>query len=191
MDLHTILIIAHVIGVSLGVGGALMSDIVFLRAIKKQVFSRDTFEILDALSHAIWGGFWLLIASGFWMFWLIYSENNSIPMLASSRWQVKLALVGVVFINGVIFRKKVFPLLKTLVGQPLTMDLFKSKIWLPAISGAISFVSWVAIVILSLLLRTFRPHYLILLGAWAGVVIVGSLVAKAIFTRYLGHSEKP
>ncbi|MCC7356737.1 MAG: hypothetical protein IT410_03980 [Candidatus Doudnabacteria bacterium] len=185
MDYELIALTAHLLGFALGLGGATISDVMFLKSVNEKTITQEKFNTLKTLSRVIWIGLIILIVSGATMFTLIYMERGSIPMLASPRWQAKLIMVAVVLINGFVFMKKIFPVLRSAVGQTLSLGLLGKNIWLLAISGTISIVSWYSIFIISILPRTVRPSVFIFLGIYVALIICGSLLANFTLRKKL------
>lgn len=185
IDYHLVALGAHLIGFALGVGGATISDLMFLKALKQKKLSIEHYNFLKLLSKVIWIGLGLLIVSGLVIFYLIYSEQGSLPMLGSPRWQMKLSLVVVILINGLVFKNKVFPFLNQLIGNQLSMDNMGRKVWALAISGTISILSWYSILVISLLPRTVRPHLLIFIGIYLILLVLGIIIAKNKITKTL------
>ncbi len=185
MDYQQIAVGVHLVGFALGLGGATISDVMFFRALRKKQLTDDTYSTLNTLSRIIWIGLGLLILSGLTIFALIYSEQGHLSLLASPRWQAKLILVGVVLINGFVFKMRIFPFLKNLIGQPLSLGNIGTKIWALVISGTISILSWYSILIISLLPRTFRPPLFQFLGVYVILLVVGILMSKALLTKTL------
>src|SRR3989344_3032840 len=186
VNLNTILVIAHVIGVALGVGGASLSDLLFFRSIKDKVISKDEFESLMTASKIIWVGLFILILSGLAIFLSIYLERGSIPMLASPKWQAKLTWVGIIFANGIFFKSVIFTKIKNLVGKELSLENTKSVLWYFSISGFISIFSWYSVTIISLLPRSFRPPYLLLIGVYALILVLGIVISRFILKKKIG-----
>ena len=186
VNLNTILVIAHVIGVALGVGGASLSDLLFFKSIKDKVISKDEFESLMTASKIIWAGLIVLILSGLTIFLLIYLERGSIPMLASPKWQAKLSWVGIIFANGIFFKTMIFPKIKKLIGQKLSLENTQSVLWYFAFSGFISIFSWYSVTIISLLPRSFRPPYFLLMGVYALILVLGIVISRFILKKKIG-----
>lgn len=180
MELQILLGIAHIIGVALGVGGATVSDIFFIRILKTKKISQLDFQNLRVLSRIVWAGITILILSGLSLLWLMYENSGSIALLNSPRFLAKLTLVAVVTVNGFIFHFHVFPKLKALVGKDHALA---KKTWLLAITGATSGASWYSIVLIAML-RLDLPYF-----AWIGAYLVvlsgGILTAKFLIQRLL------
>lgn len=183
MDLRLLALIIHLVGFALGLGGATMSDIMFFKSIRNRNFSSSDLSTLTTLARVIWVGLGLLIISGLSIFAMIYAEQGSLPMLGSPRWQTKLTLVGIVLVNGLVFKYSIFPFLRRNADQAVSMQTFGSKLWRLALSGAVSIVSWYSILIISTLPREFRPPYLHFMGVWLALVILGAITGRFMLQR--------
>lgn len=183
MDLRLLALIVHLVGFALGLGGATMSDIMFFKSIRSGKFSTAQLDTLTTLSRVIWIGLGLLIISGLSIFAMIYSEQGSLPMLSSPRWQAKLTLVGIVLVNGLVFKYSIFPFLRRNADQAVSLQTFGSKLWRLALSGAVSIVSWYSILIISTLPREFRPPYLNFMGVWIVLVILGAITGRFMLKK--------
>lgn len=190
MDWHIVALAGHLIGFALGVGGATISDITFLSALRERKLSEQQYKFLMMISRVVWAGLILLIISGLTMFYLIYIERHGLPLLASARWQAKLSLVGIVFLNGVYFKMKVFPALKNMVNQNIDGTTISISLWKLAVPGTISILSWYGILVLSILPRTVSlpiSYYGFIYGVLlaVGIIISHSLLKKLIFKHNL------
>lgn len=177
MDLRTLLLIGHIVGIGIGLGGATVSDIFFMRILKNRVISAADFQNLKVLSRVVWAGISLLIISGLGFLWLFYNNSGEIPgILSSPRFQAKLTLVAIVFINGLVFHFKVFPLLKGAIGIPDGLQGYKR---LFAVTGAISATSWYAIVVFALLRSVSMPYWA-WMGAYLAALLGGMITARLV-----------
>jgi len=183
IDLSLILLIIHVFGVALGVGGASVSDFLFFKSIKRKLISEDDFSSLMTTSKVVWIGTYALLLSGLAIFLLILLERGSIPMLGSPRWQAKITWVGVIVANGFYFKTIIFSKIKSLVGQKLSLDNVGRTMGHLAISGFISIFTWYSVVIITLLPRSFRPPYTLLMGAYLLVLICGIKISHIILKK--------
>ncbi|MDP4001724.1 MAG: hypothetical protein Q8P69_01615 [bacterium] len=185
MDIQKISLAVHLVGFALGLGGATASDITFFKALRKRYLSRENLEFLGILSKVIWVGLGLLIVSGLVIFASIYIEQGSLVLLSSPRWQTKLSLVGIVFLNGLFFKFSIFPRLKQLVDSPLTTEKIKKISWRLAFSGTVSILSWYSILVITQLPRTFRPHILYFAGTYLILLVLGILVSKLLISKMI------
>ncbi|QQS22743.1 hypothetical protein IPM19_03895 [bacterium] len=187
MDWHIVALAGHLIGFALGAGGATISDITFLNAIRERKLSAEQHRFLMMISKVVWLGFILLVISGAAMFALIYIENHSLPMLAAARWQAKLTLVGIVLINGIYFKVKVFPALKNMVGQELNHKSIGVSLWRLAVPGTISILSWYSILVLSILPRGLNIPLGYFIFIYAVLLICGIIISKTLLKKLLGN----
>lgn len=186
MDIRVILLLVHLVGFALGLGGATVSDVMFFRSLKDKKISEEEYATLKVLSKIIWVGLFLLVSSGAWIFFEIFKDNNnSLPLLYSARWQTKLTLVAIVLINGLVFLKGIFPILKESVGRQLSAASLGGKLWALAISGTISIVSWYSITIIMALPRTIKVTYGEFMLVYAVLILGGVIVSRFVLGKRL------
>ena len=182
MNWHTFLIIAHIIGISLGVGGVTISDLNFFKILKRGKISEDTLGLLKTLSFAIWIGLIILVLSGFGFLILLRLTRPELGILYNPKLWAKLTITAIVLFNGLIMHWKVFPLLESSVGKPLNSPEFSKKAWIAFTTGAISFISWYS----ALILGAWRTDlsYFTIFGTYL-VLVVGAIIVMNIVGRYL------
>ncbi len=137
-----ILIVFHIVGVALGVGGATVSDALFFKAVKDGVINQIEFAFLNVASKIVMLGLLTLFLSGGTVLFLEYSEGE-LEHLQDPRMLAHFTIFTILFINAFVLHKKVFPLIKSSINKPIKSDkhiLKKSYIALTA--GAVSIVSW-------------------------------------------------
>ena len=183
MEVRTALLIFHIIGVALGLGGATVSDILFLRSIKDRKITSDEFGTLKVLSRIVWAGITILILSGIGFLITQYIVLDRIASLEAQRFIAKLTLVAIVFINGLVFHFKVFPIFKKYVNSSLS-KMSRGELWLLSATGAISTTSWYSIIILSLW-RTIPLGYWQILSIYLLILSGGILTARLLFQKLL------
>ncbi|TSC57965.1 MAG: Uncharacterized protein Greene041679_207, partial [Parcubacteria group bacterium Greene0416_79] len=126
--------ILHLIGVAMGLGGALFGDFLFFAAAKNGVISRPELSALKKAGLFVWYGVLILLISGAGLFFL-----DSVRYLASSKFLAKMFIVGVIAINGAIFHGVHLKTLKRLVGATLREStLFRGASAGIFASGAVS-----------------------------------------------------
>ena len=142
MDLHTILLIGHIVGVALGAGGATTSDFLFLSVLRNGRIERAEFRLLKVASGIVIGGLMLLTATGMGLVIL----NGTV----SHRFFAKMAIVFIAALNGALLHAKLFPLLQQSAQKQQLFHLNGIAQKLPrlAVFGAVSAVSWYAALIL-------------------------------------------
>lgn len=180
-----ILVIVHLFGVILGAGGAFASDMMFFSSARDKTFSETELRFLRIGSAMVWTGLVILILSGIGLF-----LQDPERYLASSKFLLKMTVVGVIFINGIIFHMLHIPRLKRHMDHhyPSSDEFMRARPWLLA-SGAISFTSWVCAFVLGSLKSIPLTYwqavlfYLVLLAC----AIAGALIIRG---RVLPHHKE-
>ena len=136
-------------------------------------------EILKVMSQIIWLGLLIIVISGIGLF-LPEMER----LLDSSKFLIKMVVIGVIILNGLILNFIITPKLMTIAWKPEAMNV-KKAITLSHFAfatGAISFISWYAALFLGFsdsLPFTFEQLLLI----YTGVLIVG-VIGSQIFRKF-------
>jgi len=133
------LVMIHLIGFALGVGGATINDVMFFRFLKDYRISHEENEVLKIMSQVIWFGLALSIISGFGL----YLQNIE-ALNESSKFLLKVVVVGVITLNGVFLNLSIAPHLVKLSFKDSSTKTSQATHLrkLAFASGAISFVSW-------------------------------------------------
>ena len=181
VELKTIFVIFHLVGVVLGMGAALMTDIMFIKGAKNKILNAEEISFISLGSRTVWVGLFLIIFSGVTLFSL-----NPDGYLNSSKFLTKMLVAAVLTINGAIFHFKHLPFLRAQVDKDLTISgEFRKKSIGLFISGAVSSTSWFAALILGMLRKVpyeFKiiasVYFLILLGA-----ILAAFLARRMFLK--------
>lgn len=177
MDLHTILLIGHIIGVALGAGGATTSDFLFLSILRNGRIEKSEFNLLKVASGIVIGGLMLLTATGLGL--IILSGS------VSHRFFAKMTIVLIAALNGGLMHVKLFPLLQQSAWkhQPFHLNGLAQKLPRISVFGAVSAVSWYA----ALLLGTWRSlslGYAQILTGYMAILLLTTLGVMAS-TRWL------
>ncbi len=172
MEPSTLFLIVHLIGTALGAGGAIMSDLMFFTAIRDKKLTKSELTFLHVGSVAVWSGFVLLVLSGVGLFY-----QNPEGFSESTKFIAKMAIVAVIFINGIILHFYHFPKMRKESGK----YFYRSKEFMQntsflVISGVVSIVSWLATIILGAL-RSLPYSSLEILFVYLMVVIIVSFIA--------------
>lgn len=183
--LYLIAKLGHFIGIATGVGGAIASDLLFMRSIKNKTISKDEIALLTTLSSLLWAGLLTFLVSGLLFMYVQQLQLGYIKYFEYEPFKAKLTLFLILSINAIAFHKYVFPKL----AQAGTQVLYKAKVeghaLLISIVGSISIVTWVSI----FLLGTFRkitPHYFSFEGVLflhAILVLCGTIVGYRLLAK--------
>ena len=183
MEPVALLVIVHVIGTIIAVGGATMSDALFFRSIKNRSISRDEYDLLHEAGKVIWGGLALAIISGLGLVVLEYLSAGRVARLGLGFFQLKVLLVGIIIVNGVVFHTRVLPFVKKHLATDMRERKFVNKYWLFALTGSISIVSWWSVVLLALINPALSFWYL--LNLYLVAVVFAALLAFLVFAHQL------
>ncbi|HRH24990.1 MAG TPA: vitamin K epoxide reductase family protein [Candidatus Paceibacterota bacterium] len=170
----TLWVIVHNLGFILGVGSATITDIFFFRFLKDKVISLEEKETMDTLTSVIWVALAILVVSGFALF-----VPEQARLLASSKFLLKVFVVGVIIINGVLLNMFVGPYMRRLSFEG--SEPAKKFRRLAFALGGVSFTSWY----LAFLLGSLRKIHLDFQTAlWAYlIIIVFVIIGSQIFER--------
>lgn len=187
--MHLVLTILHLIGAALGVGGATVSDSLFLASVRNRRVGGEQYVLLRSASRIVIAGLGLTILSGLGFLVVDYLDDGEIARLGSAPFLAKMTMVAVIAANGVLLHFKVIGFLEERQDRELGDAELAPRLWLMAGAGAASVVSWYGALILGIV-GPLDIGYPVLLGIYAlavaGAAIVAYLVmAHAIF--WPGH----
>ena len=177
MDLFTVLIILHLAGTFMAVGGATMIELHLTRALKDGQITPDEGSMLGLDYSLVRFGFVISILSGFG-FLILYKLNGQAFRLHDPILWAKLVLVLIVGINALLL-------------QAHKINLY----W----GAAFSFVSWWGIALLGIFLtngvkfdlfgaHTFISTFMSVILLYAVAIVAGAYLLHIIRQRIIGHS---
>lgn len=176
----TLLLIVHLVGLALGVGGALISDAMFFKAIRDFRITKTEMGFLTLGSAAIITGLALLVLSGAGMFSL-----DPDRYLASTKFLAKMTIVALLVVNGIVLHQLQIPYLHRLVREGRsTKSGFATHRTLFLLGGAVSLVSWIAALTLGAF-RTIPWPYHSIMGAYFAVLILVFCLAYVLRDRLI------
>ncbi|HMS22457.1 MAG TPA: hypothetical protein PKA38_01715 [Candidatus Levybacteria bacterium] len=172
----------HIVGVVIGFGGAIVTDILFLKFIKDGKIVSYELNILATMSKIIWTGILLICISGLF---ILLSDIDRYTH--SAKFLLKMFVVWVIVINGLFLNFVVTPKLPTINFRDVSHlgDKTKNIRKLVFVSGAISATSWWTVFILGML-RVSPASFLVLLSFYLLIVItaiIGSLVVNSLLSK--------
>ncbi len=197
---HNFIVIFHVLGVALGLGGATIADIFFFKFLKDFRISEWEADVMHTLSQIIWFALALVVLTGLALYLPEAEELNQ-----SAKFLVKIIVVSVIIINGAFLNLLVAPKLVKIsfherrrheAGElhriPAYANLPAGKAGASAgrrkiafALGAVSIVSWYSAFFLGMLrnipfdFSSLLLIYLLLLGG----AIIGSQFMERIFAK--------
>lgn len=173
-------VILHIIGTALGVGGATVSDLLFISSVKDGKIDAKEYGVLKLASKVVWTGLVIGIVTGIGFIYL-YNTDPSIGRSVTEKVWAKSVIVAIILINGIIMHLKVFPALKKSAetGARLDEEPFKKKIPMVLAIGAISITSWYSALIIGAWRRLDQP-FEVILGTYLSVLIFAIVVAQVV-----------
>jgi len=180
-DAKLVWTILHLIGVSIGLGGALFGDSLFFLATRNGILSLHELRLLRRSGSFVTLGLLILIFSGVGLFF-----QDPARYMESSKFLSKMVVVAVIAFNGAVLHSVHFETLRRLVGMKLRESrLFRRRSFGLFISGAVSVSSWLFALVLGSL-RSIPYSMLEVLYVYLVVVCVAigaSLFARGAFLR--------
>ena len=182
MEYLTFLKIMHLIGLTAGLGGALYSDFLMVTNGVLRRLSMQTLKEVKRLSKFVTYGLLLLWISGVA---LAYEISLTKPeFLTNEKFWAKMVIVVVLTLNGVFVHYVVLNEAKRSIGKRLLIDSKLPMLVVLAVSGSVSFVSWIVPFILG---KTPEFSYVVPMGniltLWViaiNVALAGVLVLVAL-----------
>ena len=171
----------HLVGIVLGFGGALMADIFFFRFLKDRKITEEEVRTLRVFSRIIWVGLAIIVFSGLLLF-----LSSMEFYLNSAKFLTKMAVVGVIVVNGLVLNFAVTPKLTSInfiakENEDKKMHNVRS---LAFASGAVSAVSWWTAFILGVLQFSLAP-FPIMFGSYLIILAVAVLVSQAVCKLFI------
>lgn len=180
MDFYPVLLILHLFGVAVGAGGAFTSDALFLASLRNdKKLDATELRLLHAAGRVVWAGLGLLFVSGLTLLWL-----DGFSLLASSAFQAKFTIVGIITLNGVAFHRVHLPFLRTIFTSeaPEGIPNVRRRSFFVFISGALSSVSWISVIVLGFL-RVLPFSYAGIMGVY--LLAIFAAVPGALLVKHL------
>jgi hypothetical protein len=185
-----ILVMGHLLGFALGLGGAVFSDILLMKFLKDFRISKKESDIISTLSEIIWIGTTILFISGIGIF-LTDIETYS----SSSKFIAKVIIFTVLVINGIALHMYMLPKM-----SHISFHHDDSKIpYLSALRrraflmGAISITSWFATFILGSV-KSVPLSVIEIIGVYLGLITIaatgGILAEKHMVQKAKKHQQK-
>jgi uncharacterized membrane protein len=161
--------IIHVFAVIIGMGSALVSDILFNVYIKDKKINPTENSTLEVLSRIIWISLGAIFLSGIAIF-----LSNPPVYSASDKFLLKMVIVGFVIINGYLFARVTHGSLSKINFTDTNSNHKYVRIRrLSFAFGAVSLVSWLSAFILGSISS-------IPVSFWSGLMIYGVLLLIGI-----------
>ncbi len=182
---YSVIVIFHILGTALGLGGAIIADILFFKFSKNYSISKIEADVMHTLSQVIWCALVILIITGLG-FYIVKTDqlNHSAKFLA------KMVIVAVITINGILLNILVAPNLMKISFDSEAIKKSKRLHRLRRFSfalGAISMTSWLFASVLGIL-RKVNLEFFQILSIYIIVVLVAVIFSQLMEKYFLKKS---
>ena len=179
LHLKTFMIMTHLLGLTIGLGGATILDIILCRlALRGRAIQQTDADVVHVISQLVSLALVALWISG--IGFLIQYWYETPELLANPKLYAKIAIVVVLTINGMVLHARVLPLLYRNIGRPLFDGLLAKERFLMTVCGATSVVSWYTPFILGIAKELNR-----VVPASTILTVYAVLVVLAVITGHL------
>lgn len=167
--------IVHVLSVVIGMGSALLSDILFNFYAKDKRLNKTERTTLEILSKVVWVSLAFIVVSG-----IVIFLSDTDKYIASTKFMAKMTILCVLVLNGYILQLYTWKHL-------LRPEFFTAKREAGArkvsfVGGAVSVISWLSVCLLGVL-DSLPMSYLYIVGIYVGVILMGIFVALYLEDR--------
>lgn len=178
METKTILLLAHLTGLTLGLGGVAVLDVYLFRLLRGAKVRRADGELVRFVARLVSLGLALLWVSGLGFLVEYWTANPH--LLTNSKLHAKILIVLALTVNGLFLHALVLPLFDRNLDRGLFDGLTVSERLRSLVCAVISATSWYAAFILGTVrelnftvpLEVFLLVYLVTIGAIASAVAV-------------------
>lgn len=179
MTLKTMLVIAHVLGVTFGVGGVAILDAYMLRYIRGAAITPSGLDMIRFISVFVKVGLVAVWASGIAI--IGFAPDGAASILANPKVQAKLVIVVVLTLNALAIETVALPLVARNLGTGLFAGVGQMHRTLLLASAAVSSASWFFPLVLGLAreLNHVVPAYHIL-AVYAAAVALGAFALQVV-----------
>lgn len=136
----TIIKVFHLAGLALGLGGAVLLDMLAIRFLIKQKISAEFYEIFKHSSQVVFWGLCLLWLSG--IAYLVYYYLADYHSLFNQKVWAKLFIVVILSVNGWWIHRRILPLMQGSINGYLFKTLSINQRRVLLCSSVISILSW-------------------------------------------------
>jgi len=169
--------ILHVVSVVFGMGGALVSDLLFSFFSKDKNLNKTELATLSLLAKMVFWSLWLIVLSGLMIF-----LSDTDYYLNSHKFLAKMTILLILILNGYVLNTYVWPHL--LKKKFFTAKGERGIRKVAFVCGAISVISWLSVLALGIL-DSLLMSYLSIIYIYLMIVIVGGFVAIIVERKEL------
>lgn len=165
--------VVHVIAVVVGMGSALLSDLLFNFYAKDKSLNVTEKKTLDILSKVVWFSLLAIIVSGVCIF-----LSDTTKYLASDKFLAKMTILGVLLVNGYLLNSYAWKHLLRPGFFTARRESLARKV--SFVGGSISVISWLSVCLLGVL-DSSPIGYSSILAIYGVLIFIG--VFSALFVE--------
>jgi hypothetical protein len=177
VEIKTFLVIAHVLAVTLGGGGALMLDLHLLRHMRGQRLRIADVALVEFLGHFVKAGVIGLWATGILI--MCAAPDGPTSVFAIPKVQAKLVIVVVLTLNALFIETLAIPLIRRNVGRRLFDGVDARRRAQLIAFGVVSGLSWMTPFVLGLTKEWNGVPAGDILAVYLALLLTGILFAQA------------
>lgn len=144
--------VMHLLGIILGLGAATVLDLVIVKFLVSGKIKAEQIAMVKFMTGIVSAGLAVLWFSGI-LYLAHYAMFDPVKLGNQKVW-AKIAIVGVLTINGYFIHKTVLPLMEKQIGRSLFAGLSRKQITMMMVFGTVSATSWYVPLILGAM-----PHF--------------------------------
>lgn len=164
--------IVHVVSVVIGMGAALMSDVLFSFFSKDKKLNKTEISTLEILSKIVFYSLFVICISGIFIFLTDIGKYAN-----SSKFLSKISILFILILNGYVLNTYIWP---HLLGKKFFILKKEKNIRrLAFVCGSISIISWLSVLGLGVL-DSLAINYLTLMGTYLLAITLGSIVSLVV-----------
>src|SRR5207248_1814602 len=180
LHLKTFLTMGHLLGLTIGLGGATILDIIMLRlAFQGRAIQQSDANLVGLISKLVTWALVALWVSGIGFeiqYWYV-----SPGIMANPKVYAKVTIVTILTINGMALHSWVLPIVYRRIGLPLFDGLKSRELFLMLVCGTVSMFSWYTPFFLGIAREmNFVVAASWILAAYAGLVVVSIAIATLL-----------
>lgn len=170
----------HLLGVSVGMGGATITDLLFFNFLRDFKISHKEAHVMKILSNVIMVALGILYLSGIALF-----QSDPQAFMQSSAFLSKAFILVILTINGIIMHKFIAPHMVEFSFLRRSSHAHRAMHKMRAIAfamGAVSFTSWYSIFFIAML-KSYLPSSFTLLpiiGSYVFILLSAVLVSQVL-----------
>ena len=164
--------VAHVISVVFGMGGALVSDVLFSFFSKDKKLNTTEISTLSILRNVVFYSLILIALSG-----AIIFLSDIVQYANSAKFLAKMSILLVLLINGYVLNKYIWPHL--LNKNFFTLKKERNIRKLAFVCGAVSVISWLSVCTLGIL-DSLSISYGLIIFIYLCIIFFGTIISLLV-----------